>query len=164
MFIYRPTAHFQPQMAFLEVFEWFYGQYSAAMEEEIIKNIAKLLDNWSPNDGVEKLIDRFDKGVTYASFTNQEIANHTIVTYFLTVIKKTGKYQCAYEDWVARDAANITWAYAKGFWRMENFKLCRSNPIRFQYQFGGNTAQNQSENKRDMANILENCANQLMNS
>ena len=95
-----------PKMTFLEVFEWFYNQYCVAMKEEIIGNTAKLLDDWSPHKGAEKFIDRFDKGVTYASFANQEIANHTIVTCFLTVIKKTGKYQRAYKDWVARDAAN----------------------------------------------------------
>ena len=46
---------------------------------------------------------------------------------------------------------------------MEHLKLCRSNPTAFQYQFEGNAAQDQDENKQDMANILEDCANQLMN-
>ena len=63
----------------------------------------------------------------------------------------------------ARDAANKTWAHAKDFWRMEHLKLRRSDPTAFHYQFGGNATQNQSENKRDMADILEDCANQLMN-
>ena len=47
-------------MNFLEVFKWFYNQYGITTEEEIIKNMAKLLDNWSPHKGMEKLIDRFD--------------------------------------------------------------------------------------------------------
>ena len=115
--------------------------------KEIIENMAKLLDNWSPHEGMEKLIDRFDKSVTYASFAGQTTASNTIVTYFLTVIKKTGKYQRAYEDWLARDTNNKTWAHAKDFWRMEHLKLRRSNPIAFQYQFGGNAAQYQGENK-----------------
>ena len=108
---------------------------------------------------MKNLIDHFNKGVTYASFASQETANHTIVTCFLAVIKKTGKYQRAYEDWIARDAVNKTWAHAKDFWRMGHLKLRRSNPTVFRYQFGGNGAQNQSENKRDMATVLENCAN-----
>ena len=79
-------------MKFLEVFKWFYNQYGIAAEEEIIQNMAKLLDNWSPHKGMEKLIDRFDKSVAYTSFAGQATASNTIVTYFLTIIKKTGKY------------------------------------------------------------------------
>ena len=150
-------------MSSLEVFRWFYDQYAIAMEEEIIENMATLLDNWSLHEGMEKLIDRFDKSVAYASFAGQTTASNTIVTYFLTIIKKTGKYQCAYEDWLARDTNNKTWAHAKDFWRIEHLKLRHPNPTAFQYQFGGNTAQDQGENKRDMANILKDCANQLMN-
>ena len=105
-----------PKMTFLQVFEWCYDQYViAATEEDIIENTAKLLDHWSPHEGMEKLVDRFGTGVTCASFAGQEIANHAMVTYFLMVIKKTGKYQCAYEDRVARDDANKTWAHVKDF-------------------------------------------------
>ena len=50
-----------PKMSFLPVFEWFYDQHGVAMEEEIIENTAKLLNSWASNEGVEKLIDRFDK-------------------------------------------------------------------------------------------------------
>ena len=63
------------------------------MEEDIINNTVKLLDSWSPHEGVEKLIYHFYKNVTYGSFANQEIANHTDVTYFLMILKKNGKYQ-----------------------------------------------------------------------
>ena len=79
------------------------------------------------------------------------------------MIKETGKYQRTYEDWVAHNVANKTWAHTKNFWQMEHLKIRHSNPTASQYQFGGNTAQNQSENKRNMANVLEDCANQFMN-
>ena len=79
-------------MTILQVYEWFYDQYGLPTEEVTIKNTAKVLDNSSSHEGMEKLIDRFDKGVTYASFASQEIACHTTVTHFLTVIKKTGKH------------------------------------------------------------------------
>ena len=85
-----------------------------------------------------------------------------IITYFITAIKKTGKYQRMYKDWVVRDNTNRTWAHAKDFWQIEHLKLHRLSPTAFQYQFGRNAAQNQSEKKNDMANILEDCANQLM--
>ena len=71
------------------MFEWFYDQHGVAMKEEIIENSAKILDNWAPNEGMKKLIKRFNKGVTYTSFAGQELAKHTIVTDFLTVTKKT---------------------------------------------------------------------------
>ena len=58
--------------------------------KEIIENMAKLLDNWLPHEGMEKLIDRFDRSVTYASFAGQTTASNMIVTDFLTVIKKQG--------------------------------------------------------------------------
>ena len=65
-----------------------------------MKNAAKLLNSWAPNKSMEKLIDRFNKGVTYTSFPGQEIAKQTVVAHFLTVIKKTRKYQRVYEDWI----------------------------------------------------------------
>ena len=98
MLFYNETLDTKPKNDFLEVFRWFYDQYDIASEEENIENMANLLDNWSPYEGVEKLLDRFDKSVTYASFAGQTTASNTFVTYFFTVIKKTGKYQRAYED------------------------------------------------------------------
>ena len=53
-----------PKMTFLQVFEWFYDQYGLATEEKTIENIAKLLEKWSPHEGMEKIIHRFDKGVS----------------------------------------------------------------------------------------------------
>ena len=73
-----------PQLTFLQVYEWFYDQYRLATEEETTKTTAKLLDNWSPHKGMEKLINRFDKGATYTAFASQEIANHIIVTYIFS--------------------------------------------------------------------------------
>ena len=61
----------------------FYNQYGIATGEEIIENMAKLLDNWSPHKGTEKLINRFDKSVTYASYAGQATVSNTIVTYVL---------------------------------------------------------------------------------
>ena len=115
------------------------------MEEDIIENMAKLLDNWSSHEGMEKLIDCFDKSVAYASFAGQTTASNTIVTYYLKVIKKTGKYQHAYEEWFARNANNKTWAHAKDFSGMEHVELRRSNTTAFQYRFGGNASQDQGE-------------------
>ena len=52
---------FNPKMTFLPVFEWFYDQHGVAMEEEIVENTAELLNSLASNEGVEKLIDWFDK-------------------------------------------------------------------------------------------------------
>ena len=40
----------------------------------------------------------------------------TLINYFLTVIKKTGKYTRAYEDWMAKQDADKTYAHLKEYW------------------------------------------------
>ena len=72
------------------------------VQAEITENTVKFLNSWSLHEGMEKLVKHFDKGVVYGSFANQEITNHTIVKCFLTVLKKTGKYQQATKTgWLA---------------------------------------------------------------
>ena len=150
-------------MSFLQVFKWFFGQYGIATKEEIIENTASLFDSWAPHEGMEIPIDRFDNVLTFASFARHALSNGTLCTYFLAVIKKAVKYQRAYEDWLARESNMKTWAHLKDFWRQEHLKMKRSNPTAFQYQYSGNVSDNTGEVKNDMQNILENCANQLMN-
>ena len=149
-------------MTFLQVFEWVFDQYGIAIEEEIIKNTASLLDSWAPHKGMEVLIDQFDNVLTFASFAGHAMSNGNLCTYFLTVIKKTVKYQRAYEHWLARANTMKTWAHLKDFWRQEHLKMKRFNPTAFQYQYGGNVSNNTGDVKDGMQSILENCANQLM--
>ena len=91
------------------------------------------------------------------------MTNETLCNYFLAVIKKTGKYQRAYEDWITRDEALKTWAHLKDFWRAEHLKLRRSNPTAFQFQFGGSVTEQEGDNNGNVSEIMENCANKLMN-
>ena len=104
------------------MFTWGFEQYGQATEEEIIENTAALLEQWSLHKEIEKLIDRFDKALTYASFAKQGMTNGILCTYFLTVIKITGKYTCTYENWTARYDNRKTWAHLKDFLRVESLK------------------------------------------
>ena len=151
-----------PKLTFLQVFDWFYSQYGISTEEEATENTASLLDPWAPHEGMEALIDRFNKVITYVSFAGEIMTNGTLCNYFLTVIKKTGKYQISYEDWIARNKNFKTWAHLKDFWRTEHLKLHRANPTAFQYRFGGSVTEQEGENGSNVSNIMENCANQLM--
>lgn len=50
-----------PRQIFLHVFDYyFWEQFGIATEEEIIENMAKLLNSWQPHEGMEELIDNFD--------------------------------------------------------------------------------------------------------
>ena len=60
MLFYNETLDTKPKNDFLEVFRWFYDQYGITTKEEIIENMANLLDNWSPHEWIEKLINHFD--------------------------------------------------------------------------------------------------------
>ena len=62
-------------------------RYTASIPT-VCKNTAKLLDPWQPQEGIEVLIDRFDKTQVYAFFARDQINNKTLITYFLIAIKK----------------------------------------------------------------------------
>ena len=55
-----------PKLSFLEVFDHFWEHFGMATEEELIENTAQLLNPWQPHEGMESLIDRFDKAQIYA--------------------------------------------------------------------------------------------------
>ena len=75
---------------------------SRGVQAKTTENTVKFLNSWSLHEGMGKCIKHFEKGVIYISFANQDITNHTIVKYFLMVLKKTGKYQQATKtEWLA---------------------------------------------------------------
>ena len=81
-----------------------------ATEEEIITNPATILNPWQPHEGMEVLIDRFDQIQIYAFFAKNLMDDQTLINYFMAVIKKTGKYTRAYEDWLVRPDNSKTYA------------------------------------------------------
>ncbi len=102
-------------MSFLNVVDYFWEQFGITTEEEIIKNTVKLLNPWQPHKGMEVLIDQFDQTQIYAFFAKNLMDDKTLITYFLTVIKKTGKYTRAYEDWMDKDEADKTYSNLKEY-------------------------------------------------
>ena len=122
-----------------------------------MENTAKLLDSWQPQEGIEVLIDRFNKTKVNAFFSGTELNDKTLITYFLIPIKRSGMYKRAYEDWLAKDDAQKTFANLKEFWRTEHMKMKRGTPSARQYEFGMNakTSTEPSSNQPDVATILE---------
>ena len=88
----------------------------------------------------------------------------TLITYFLILIKKTGKYTRAYKDWMDKNDAEKTYANLKEYWREEHLKMKRTNPSVKQYGYGMNAAAEptQESHQPDMATILEQCTNVMM--
>ena len=127
-----------PKMNFRQVFDYFWEQFGIATEEEIVDNIATLLNPWQPNEGLEVLIDRFDKAQIYAFFAKSQMDDKTLINPFLILIKKTGKYIRAYEDWIAKPDADKTYVNMKEFWRVEHLKMKRTNPSASTYRYGMN--------------------------
>ncbi len=127
-------------MPFLHVFDYFWEQFRIATEEEIVKNTATLLNPWQPHEGMEILINRFDKCQIYAFFAKNLMDDKTLITYFLILIKKTGKYTRAYKDWMDKNNAEKTYANLKEYWREEHLKMKRTNPSSKQYRYGMNAA------------------------
>ena len=82
----------------------------------------------------------------------------------MAVIKKTGKYTRAYEDWLARPDNTKTYALLKEFWRKEHLKMRRANPTANQFEYGMNAtdAAEATSAPPDIASILEQCANAMM--
>ncbi len=113
---------------------------------------------------MEIIIDRFDKCQIYAFFAKNLMNDKTLITYFLILIKKTGKYTRAYEDWMDKNDTEKTYANLKEYWREEHLKMKHTNPSAKQYGYSMNvTAEpTQEPNQPDMATILEQCANATM--
>ena len=153
-----------PKMQFPNVFDYFWNQFGHATEEEIVENTAKLLNPWQPHEGMEVLIDRFDQTQVYTFFARNQMDDKTLITHFLIIIKKTGKYTRAYEDWLNKPDAQKTFANLNEFWRQEHLKMKRANPTAKTYGFGmAATDENtQEDNHLATATFLEQCANTLM--
>ena len=153
-----------PKQSFLQVFDYFWEQFGMATEEEIINNTGTLLNPWQPHEGMEVLIDRFDQIQIYAFFAKNLMDDQTLINYFMAVIKKTGKYTRAYEDWLARPDNTKTYALLKEFWRKEHLKMRRANPTANQFEYGMNAtdAAEATSAPPDIASILEQCANAMM--
>ena len=88
----------------------------------------------------------------------------TLINPVLILIKKTGKYIRAYEDWLAKPDAKKTYVNLKEFWRKEHLKMKRTNPSASTYGYGMNATAESSTDQQDMAAIFEQCANAMMNS
>ena len=80
-----------PKMTFRQVYDYFWEQFGIATEEDIVDNVATLLNPWQPSEGMEVLIDRFDKAQIYAFFTKNVMDDKLLINPFLILIKKTGK-------------------------------------------------------------------------
>ena len=59
------------------------------MKGEIITNTVLLLNPWQPRERMEVLIDRCNQAHIYSFFAKARTDNNILVTYFLTVTKKT---------------------------------------------------------------------------
>ena len=153
-----------PKMTFRQVFDYFWEQFGIATEEDIVDNVATLLNPWQPNEGLEVLIDGFDKAQVYAFFAKSQMDDKTLINPFLILIKKTGKYVRAYKDWIAKRDADKTYVNLKEFWRKEHLKMKRTNPSASTYGYGMNATAESTTDQPDMATIFEQCANAMMNS
>ena len=130
---------------------------------ETIKNTAKLLDPWQPHKGMEVLIARFDQAQIYAFFVRNLMDDKKLITYFLSVIKKTGKYARSYEDWLTKDEADKTYANLNEYWHQDHLKMKCANPTAQQYEYGMNANATETNNTNgDIATIMEQLANAIM--
>ena len=87
---------------------------------------------------MEVLIDRFDQIQVYAFFVKNQMNDKTLINYFMAVVKKTGEYTRAYEDWLAQPDNDKTYAKLKDFWRKEHLKMKRANLTANQFEYGMN--------------------------
>ena len=89
-------------------------------------------------------------------FAKSQMDDRTIINYFLTVVKKTGRFTRSYEDWIAKPDDQKTYAILKEFWRQEHLKMKHTNPTAQQYELGMNaTDTGATNNATDFASILE---------
>lgn len=90
--------------------------------------------------------------------------NKLLINPFLILIKKTGKYVSAYEDWLAKPDVEKTYVNFKEFWRKQHLKMKRTNPSASTYGYGLNATTKPATKAPNMASILDQCANAMMTS
>ena len=87
----------------------------------------------------------------------------TLVTYSLAVIKKTGKYVRAYNDWLAKTEDQQTYVCFNDFWRNEHLNTKRSNLVAHNCNYGGSATKTGGKaEKNEIQQWLEQCANTMM--
>ena len=109
------------------------------------------------------LEEKENNKLAFMKFLADFMDDKTIITYFLSVVKKTGKYARSYKYWLAKPEGDKTYANLKEYWHQEHLKMKRSNPTARQYEYGMNAMEKKTGgDSPDIASILEQCANAMM--
>jgi len=93
--------------------------YGTATDDELVENKHKLEAPWNPDGPIETLWTRQTRCRTM-SLTHDPISWNWVIQAALLVVKKTGLFTLACDQWEERPAAQKTWDNMKTFFNMKD--------------------------------------------
>ena len=76
-------------------------KYKRSNEQDRAHNNLLMHAEWTPTDGLEKLVTEINIGVMYAQYVDHPIPDQEMVDTFIMVIMKCGLFNTSYEKWHA---------------------------------------------------------------
>ncbi len=111
---YQQQCLQQPNIIFVELFDWFVAQYGTTTAKDRDANRQRMAADWHPADGFDALTLRLFTGAAYGDACRYPISNRDVIDIGIRVIKRCGLYSEEYKQWIARGISNVTatlWEY-----------------------------------------------------
>jgi hypothetical protein len=98
----------QPNIIFVELFDWFVAQYGTTTAKDRDANQQWMAADWHPADGFDALTLRLFTGAAYGDACRYPISDRDVIDIGICVIKQCGLYSEEYKQWIARGISNVT--------------------------------------------------------
>ncbi len=89
--------------------------YGKLTEEDVIKNLATLDEPWNPDTPIADLWTRVSMAQAFAATSTSPITDDVALIRTYAVLRKSGVFEMAIEQWAEKTAADKTWANFKTF-------------------------------------------------
>ena len=148
----------QPDTQFRQCLMYFLGKYGKTNETERAENKQRMRQQWTLQDGWERLQKQLDEGSIFGLFADQPIPEAELVDIGITVIGQTGLFAAQYEQWHERPADQKTWRHFCQFWK-DKIQLKRDTNLNAgQFGFGGNANEEGGDVDMEFNNSVANFA------
>ena len=147
-----------PDIQFRSCLMYFLGKYGKTNETERAENKQRIRQQWTLQDGWERLQKQLNEGSIFGLFADQPIPEAEIVDIGITVIGQTGLFAAQYEQWHERPADQKTWRHFSQFWK-DKIQLKRDTNLNAsQFGFWGNANEAGDNVDAEFSNSVANFA------
>ena len=95
---FQATLQQSPNMTVGQVLEWFVDRCGQINETKKLENRTNMEADWNFDNGVETLINQFNTGLKYATFTGNAIGKQETIGIAMMIVLKAGLFRWAYAN------------------------------------------------------------------